>query len=339
MVAGSSFPFSTGALMALLCIALCALAARADRADELRKTAMACKKTGDYQAAIRALNEAISLNGKNASVYFERGLVYRRTHNYKLAIADFKMALAVNPKIKGPAWYAGKILADQLDSKGALPFFDKELANDPQSFWARFDRAGAYIQLNEFDKAERDLTICLNSKHAAAAYKERGILLMKEGRAKEAVPDLTQWIERAGPGKEAPWRYMRRAQAYDKLKEYAKAAQDWTTFIVMVPKNEEVYTARASDYQSLHRYSDAIGDYSKLLSINPTLIEVYKKRAELYVKLQKYQQAVNDYTKFIDLRPEQAASAYGERAAVYDLMGKHDLAAADRKRTTKPRQQ
>ncbi len=54
-------------------------------------------REGEYEAAIKKLDEAIKLNAAYADVYFYRGTAKLNTFNFDESIADFNLALALEP--------------------------------------------------------------------------------------------------------------------------------------------------------------------------------------------------------------------------------------------------
>jgi tetratricopeptide (TPR) repeat protein len=72
--------------------------------------------------AIRAYNEAVRLDPRNARIYNRRGDAYRRLGRYHQALLDYNQAIRLAPQLAES--YAGRAFADTLLSK------DKEAQQD-----------------------------------------------------------------------------------------------------------------------------------------------------------------------------------------------------------------
>ena len=55
---------------------------------------------GKYDKAIADQNEAIRRHPKNASAYFNRGIIHENRGLFELALADFRILIQINPKDK-----------------------------------------------------------------------------------------------------------------------------------------------------------------------------------------------------------------------------------------------
>lgn len=75
-----------------------------------------CRRDGDYQQAIEALDCAIELNSNHALAHYERGISQLKLHDAS-GLADLNRALALNPKL----WQVQLTKASMFGLMGRYP--------------------------------------------------------------------------------------------------------------------------------------------------------------------------------------------------------------------------
>lgn len=90
----------------------------------------------------------------------------------------------------------------------------------------------------------------------------------------------------------------------------------------------KVFSSRAKAYQGLKEYDKALDDFDNAVRLDEKNPEHYLNRAALSVLTQDQDRAITDLTKAIDLAP-RATGAYLQRGAVLLATGAYDRAAAD----------
>lgn len=86
----------------------------------------------------------------------DRGMSFAWKNDRVRAEADFRAAMAINPKITTPA--RGETVLDLLNDRHeqAIARLDELLKRDPEDRWALMMRADAYQQMGKFDQARGD---------------------------------------------------------------------------------------------------------------------------------------------------------------------------------------
>ncbi len=85
---------------------------------------------------------------------------------------------------------------------------------------------------------------------------------------------------------------------------------------------------RANAYQQLGDYSRAAADYSRLIGPDVTKADLYRNRGFAYEGYGQYDKAVEDYAHAIQIDPN-VAGTWWDRGFAYDRLGQHDRALAD----------
>ncbi len=158
----------------------------------LNRRASAWRFRGEYDAALKDMNEAIRLS-PNSAAFNNRGLIWHAKRDFDRAIADFSKAIeqggasALNHVNRANSWLAKKDLDNALaDGARALEIHPTY----PEAFRVR---GLAWLAKNEFDKALADLNrvIELDAKHADA-FAERAAAWTGKNLLAKALDDFNQ---------------------------------------------------------------------------------------------------------------------------------------------------
>ncbi len=130
----------------------------------------------DYDAAIASFTEAIQKMPDFSEAYFRRGIVWYYRDEAILALGDFEDASRINPADVRPYLWQGFTLARQDDFYGAIAAYGLALEKDERNGMAYNNRALAYLQLGQYEKAIGDLSEAIRlAPTDAAAYWKRGV--------------------------------------------------------------------------------------------------------------------------------------------------------------------
>ena len=143
---------------------------------------------GSHGEAIRDFSRSIELNPKDASPYNNRGYVHLLRGEYGQAKLDFDSAIELNPEY-GKA-YNNRGLAHRGSGAYDLAIVDfgRAIALDAGFVEAYSNRAACYRNEKEYGLAADDLGKIIELRpRDAMAHKNMGKMLMRVGRAREAV--------------------------------------------------------------------------------------------------------------------------------------------------------
>jgi tetratricopeptide (TPR) repeat protein len=121
--------------------------------------------------------------------------------------------------------------------------------------------------------------------------------------------------------------WTRARQYYDK-REYAKSADEFSTFINLNPDNAGAYDARGDAYWGTGDYRRAIADLTKSIRIDPLESNTWWDRSCVYMAEGDYAHAASDADEIIRLAP-QSPRGYSMRAYVELTSRDYDAAIAD----------
>lgn len=213
---------------------------------------------------------------------------------------------------------AGLIKAEQC--------FRKAIKLDP-------DYGRAYYMMSEWanSQGKYDLAIEMSTKALSVrrsdtqAYMERAATYSRLRKDKLALADLDKFISLGNAKRNA---YERRASILENLHQYERAHGDYLT-MQKLHYDDGAALKDAACLEKLNKNEEAIICLTNLLKRNPEDDAGYEARGKIQAKLGRMKEAIADYTRAIQLIP--SPTIYKERAALYEKVGRKDLAAQDRK--------
>jgi Flp pilus assembly protein TadD len=150
------------------------------------------KRWTDMGKALDAAEALAKSEDDKENVYFIRGAMYERLKKYEEAEAQFRKAIALNPRNAGALNYLGYMLADRaVRLEEAHELIKKALDLDPQN-GAYLDSMGwVYYRQGKFTDAEDLLVRALDRiGQDATVHDHLGDVYIKLGKTKEAI---AQW--------------------------------------------------------------------------------------------------------------------------------------------------
>ena len=222
-------------------------------------------KLKNYEAAINALDSAIALNPKDADQLVNRGLAKETNLDKDGAIADYRLALVVNPEhslarhnlgvligTPGLSEDSEKLLIESIERNPNLPYPHAQLA------YHKFNRG-------DFKGALEEYNLAINIDSSDANY------------------------------------YLNRGLVKEKLKDYEGSINDFTKAISLKPDYESAWFNRGNVFTKLNGLEEAIEDYSMAIFYNPQYAAAYYNRALNRNKLGITKEACEDLRKAEEL--------------------------------------
>ena len=243
---------------------------------------------GNWDSAIREINEIIKLIPDEVYIYFYRGNVYANKGDYDKAIADYTQAIRLDSNHTDAYFHRGVIYNDiKGDYDKAIADFSQVIRLNPNAVDAYINRGIAYSNKNDDDRSIADWETALliepNNTNARnfliKAYHypfDRGLLLYRQGDLDAAIREMTLAIRLNPTNAEA---YLRRGTTYHSRQEYDAAIADFTEAIKVNPKEivyvggESIsldalaYASRSFAYKAKGDTARADADFAKALEL------------------------------------------------------------------------
>ncbi len=224
----------------------------------------------DYLEAASRLSRGLEMSTMEATVinleiiHFYRGNTYSALGEYQKAIADYDMAIQIDPQLSEAYNNRGNTYSDLGEYQKAIADYDMAIQLNPQLGEAYYNRGNTYYALGEYQKAiaDYDMAIQIDPQDAEA--------------------------------------YANRGNPYYALGEYQKAIADYDMAIQIDPQDFLTYNNRGSTYSVLGEYQKAIADFDMAIQIDPQA-EAYYNRGNTYYALGEHQKAIADFERVRDI--------------------------------------
>src|SRR3989339_704569 len=145
-----------------------------------------------YTEAINSWKDSIGVE-KKSEAFYGRGFAYTSKNLFDEAIADYDIAISLNPKYAEAYAGRGNVYYRRGMSNKAVDDYTKAIELKPDFAGAYNNRGVAYDDAGLFDKAISDYTRAILLKPGYAnAYHNRGITYYKKGEEEEAKIDFAK---------------------------------------------------------------------------------------------------------------------------------------------------
>lgn len=318
----------------------------------------ALSKIGKYRDALCDYNKAIELGLNTSAVYNERGCIFADLNEHHCALKDFEHALTLcsSFELKGSIYFNKGLVHNKIhEYQDAIECFDKVIEIKPEHVKAYANRGNSnanlcqyntaikdykkaaelnpsstekaeiyrnlgliYYRMRYYDDAISNINCAVNINTGdIAAYLTLGNIYGEIGKLNDAIAIFNKVLELDQKNILA---YYNRGLSYAYLNKHMNAVRDFDKLIEFDPKSYVGYCERGLVYQYLGNTEQAIRDYTNSIMINPEYGKAYGGRGAAYASLKKYKQAVMDYDKFIELAPQDLKEQVEQaKAAVLEL--------------------
>ena len=158
----------------------------------------------------------------------------------------------------------------------------------------------------------------------SSEYVARGDGYVKDGKPEKAVNAYNRAIALNPNNLDA---YSSRGAAHFFAGNFKLAESDFKYVLTKNPYYADVYTALGSALAAQGDYESALAVLEQAILLKPGRPENVVSRAGVYFMQERYQEALNDYSLVLQYYP--SAEIYHARAAVYQKLGREDLAKQD----------
>jgi Flp pilus assembly protein TadD len=156
----------------------------------------------------------------------------------------------------------------------------------------QFYAALLYDDEEAYENVIRELTEALAADPAnAAARNNRAVAFWEIGKVEEALADFEQAI-RLARGNPTPAHNC--GMLLHKLKDFGAALTALDTAVHIAPENPFVRRTRARTRAELRDWAGAVEDFGRAIEVEPGFAQQYRDRAAMYDRLGKQDLAVQD---------------------------------------------
>lgn len=150
----------------------------------------------NYEDALDAYSQAITLDENASLAYLGRGYIYLQLEEYENAVLDLDRVIELDPENDIAFFNRGTAYSNLDDYEEAAADYSRVLEINPDDIEAYVERANAYIDLEEYDAAfeDYDAALVLDPEYDYA-YVSRGIAYYFIDDFPNALADLRRYVE------------------------------------------------------------------------------------------------------------------------------------------------
>ena len=187
-----------------------------------------------YEKSIEYINKALQSDVHLAEAYYLKGLVYKDTQKYKMAVSSFRTATEQNNDYYD-AWVELGYLHALANSDLTVSYYDNAIRIDSTKYEAHYNK---------------------------------GYFLQERGQFKEALDEYEVIIRNRPYFYNA---YFNKGYIYlEYLNNYDSAAYEFTRVIGVNPMNYKAFYNRGLAYERNNKLKLALADYDQALKLKPT---------------------------------------------------------------------
>ena len=99
--------------------------------------------------------------------------------------------------------------------------------------------------------------------------------------------------------------YLKRAESYERLKNWKAAAEDYERALVFENRNEEIYYLAGKAYYNNEQYGIALAKLNRAIELKSNLVEAYQVRTLVLMALERYTEALEDCKKALRFKENE----------------------------------
>jgi tetratricopeptide (TPR) repeat protein len=202
---------------------------------------------------------------------------------------------------------------EQIDT--SMKVCDEMIADPRQTVGSRIQ---AYANRGSMFKARKQYDASLQNYNQAIALVATVKVVTSIGFSTKIPPGAIDNIAASSV-------YEGRARLYAVQKQYARAIEDYTKTLQILPSSGGTLFSRAEAYEALGQYDRAIQDLDQALVDIPNNIGI---RGRVYLKKRDYDRALSDLNKALEVNASDQTALAG-RGVVYLAKGDVDRALLD----------
>ncbi|KOV86843.1 hypothetical protein ADL01_05955 [Streptomyces sp. NRRL WC-3618] len=255
-----------------------------------------------------------------------RGRELRLGGEYERALAEYELAVALDPELERAYYGRGVTRAEQRDYAGAIADLDRADELAPDTARVLFVRGDYHRILGHHEEAVRDLDrAVVLGPDLAGAWASRGVVRHGAGNIEQALADLDRALE-VDP--EHLWSLVRRARVHRSRGDHAAQFADLDRAVALGPDVAWVACQRGDALRVAGRDTEALADYDRALQLEPAYASGYASRGVSRSRLGRHDEALADLDRALELNPSYLW-ALVQRAVVHRRVDRYEASYED----------
>ncbi len=237
---------------------------------------------GRAERAVADLTTMIAQEPGDSAAWLDRGLIHQRAGRFAAALADYDAAIRWGPPSLPAHFNRAQVLAALGRIGEALAEYDRVMVLDPGFADARLNRGCLFYENGDYGAACRDVTrgLALRSDDARLLCLA-GLLAMVHGDTDTALDDFTRSI-RSDPKLADAW--ANRATILVRLGRLREAVDDLSRSLALREHAAALYN-RGCVFEALRQWRKAEADYARALALGGSAERIAPRQARCLAAL------------------------------------------------------
>ncbi|MBQ7402906.1 MAG: tetratricopeptide repeat protein [Lentisphaeria bacterium] len=238
----------------------------------------------EYDAAERSIMHALKISPENAFAKVRYATLLYNRKQYQNARTVIEEVVNSNPEDKWARLWYGLILDKLKDQKAAVAQFEMAIKLDPKFDAAIYNLGCCYLNSRprQFQKAREcfQRVLVINPSYKQAYYQ----LGMSYGYQDNYSVALTYMDKAIALSPDYLTAQNWRALVLFEMKRYQEAADAYSSAIKLDPRNDELYVSRANARKELKLFDAAMDDLHFALELNPENLDAWLIMSNIYLQ-------------------------------------------------------
>jgi tetratricopeptide (TPR) repeat protein len=272
------------------------------------------ERSGDIEASVAELEEAIPLASEKERLYLMLGQKQQKARKYSDAIHSFRLALGSNAHLSSAHYGIGLAMRSLGDFAGAQSEFESALKLDPQDSLSHYQLGRILEQKEDPSRAIAHLEEARRLQpNMAAAYAELGSLYRRSDRSEEAEKAFRQAIILNPQLVKACYALAQLLQAEGRTEQANHFFQQVNRLKENQGQLEQAERMNAAGVELMNagKLDEALVAFRKALDSCPSLAVAAYNQGVVLARQSRIQEAIESFRTAIQERPGFALAQYG----------------------------
>ncbi|HEV2488649.1 MAG TPA: tetratricopeptide repeat protein [Candidatus Acidoferrales bacterium] len=258
----------------------------------------------DYATAQTDYEEYLTQKPDDASAHFDLGYVYTAVQQKEKAEAEYRKAIALNPKMTEAYLNLGVSLLSS-DPKGACVPLEKVTQLNYSYARGHYLLGAARERSGQLDAAIEQFTVAekLDPNDLETHLALGRTFLSSDNSAARAEAEFHEALKLDANNANAHWGLAESLAAQTKR---ADAAAELAVYLAEKPNDSGARLMRASLLIDLDRYDEALAELDQVAKAGPESLEALKLRSLIYFREKEYEEAAAILQKAETMAPQDA---------------------------------
>ena len=259
---------------------------------------------------------AVNVTRNNAVAHNNLANAFVKSGNPDKGIAQYRIALTLNPKFQQAIYNMGKVLAEQQKTEEAKIYFQKALKIDPMFAEAAHNLGSIFMMEKNYEQAEKYFYMAIHlNPNSESTYFNLGIIKANKGKLNDAIDFFQKAVSLKPDFQEAKNKQYIIQQFINNTKEEINRIKKSSI------KSHLYYFQLGLLYMKIDNIDEAQRLFRQSLEIKPDFISGLNELVHIYTANKQYNMAIELLKNAIH-RFNSPQNIYYNIACIYSMQDK-----------------